>query len=490
MAISFDSVPANLRIPIVTAEFDNSRAAGGPSLLNYRALIIAQRTAAGTSAANSLTRVTSEAEAIVAAGRGSQGHRMARAWFKKNKFTELWLALVDDNAAGVLATKTLTFTGTATAAGTLNVYIGGDLVQVAVAVGDTHEDVAGALEDACDLLLDLPVTASVAAGVVTLTALNKGAVGQDLDVRVNYERGQATPAGLAVVIANGTEGVTNPVLTTMIANLGDTWYQVIAHPFTDDTSLDAIEAELTDRNGPMRMIDGVAITSALGTASALGTLGEGRNNRHSLIVAQPGTSPITPPSEFAAECAAAIAASAAADPARPFQTLALVNAKAPAESALFTAVERNLALYDGISTSSVAAGRVVQLERMVTTYQTNAAGASDESYLDATTMFTLMFLRYSWRNRMATRYPRHKLASDGTQIAAGQAVITPSIGKAEALTWFREMEELGLVEGFDQFKEDLVVERNVSNPNRLDFLLSPDLINQLIVTGTKVQFKL
>lgn len=56
------------------------------------------------------------------------------------------------------------------------------------------------------------------------------------------------------------------------------------------------------------------------------------------------------------------------------------------------------------------------------------------------------------------------------------------------MAWFREMEELGLVEGFDQFKRDLVVERNVSDPNRLDFLLPPDLINQLIVTAVKFQF--
>jgi hypothetical protein len=39
------------------------------------------------------------------------------------------------------------------------------------------------------------------------------------------------------------------------------------------------------------------------------------------------------------------------------------------------------------------------------------------------------------------------------------------------------MEELGLVENFDQFKTDLVVERNASDPNRLDFLLPPDIIN-------------
>ena len=122
--------------------------------------------------------------------------------------------------------------------------------------------------------------------------------------------------------------------------------------------------------------------------------------------------------------------------------------------------------------------------------QLSAAGSADPAYLDVTTILTLMYLRFTFRTRIATRYPRHKLANDGARFGAGQAVITPLLGKAEAVAWFREMEDLGLVEGFDQFKRDLVVERNVSDANRLDFLLSPDLINQLVVGAAKIQFLL
>jgi phage tail sheath gpL-like len=193
--------------------------------------------------------------------------------------------------------------------------------------------------------------------------------------------------------------------------------------------------------------------------------------------------------EFAAAVAAVVALNANIDPARPFQTLALACVLEPAESDLFTNTERNLLLFDGVSTSK-ASGGVVQIERLVTTYQTNGAGASDPSYLDATTMLTLLYLRFSFRNRILTRYPRHKLANDGTRYGAGQAVITPLIGKAEAVAWFREMEELGLVENFDSFVANLVVERNGSDANRLDFLLPPDLINQFIVGAVKIQFRL
>jgi phage tail sheath gpL-like len=198
----------------------------------------------------------------------------------------------------------------------------------------------------------------------------------------------------------------------------------------------------------------------------------------------------TPVDEFAAAVAAVAAFYGNADPARPFQTLALTGVLAPAEGDRFTLQERNLLLFDGISTTKTVAGGVVQLGRLITTYQTSASGASDISYLDVTTMLTLAYLRYSFRNRILQRYPRHKLADDGTRFGAGQAIITPKIGKAEAVAWFSAMETLGLVENIEQFKTDLIVERNVQDPNRLDFLLPPDLVNQFIVGAAQIQFRL
>jgi phage tail sheath gpL-like len=325
---------------------------------------------------------------------------------------------------------------------------------------------------------------------VDVTFRHKGLAGNSYNIRHSYSDGEELPAGVGLTIVQPTGGATNPTLTTLIAAMGDIWFQVWTHPYTDSTSLTAIENELSSRFGPMRMIDGVAITSSAGSHSTLTTLGDGRNSPHSVIVAQSGETPLTPPLEFAAEVAGLVARFGSADPARPFQTLAMSNALPPAEADWFTLEERNLLLFDGIATTRVGAGGVVQLDRIITTYQENAAGADDTAYMDATTMLTLLYLRYSFRTRIQTRYPRHKLASDGTRFGQGQAVITPKLGKAEAVGWFREMEELGLVENFDQFKEDLVVERNGSDPNRLDFLLPPDLINQFMVGATKLAFRL
>lgn len=490
MTVSFNSIPTALRVPFVAAEFDSSKASQGPALLAYSALMIGQKITAGSGVANTIYPVTSADDLIAIAGRGSQLHRMAIAWFASNNSTSLSVGVLDDNGAAVVATGTVTISTAATADGTLALYLGGTRITVAVTALDAVGTIATAVAAAINADLDLPVTAIAAAGIVTLTHRNKGLNGNDFDIRANFLSGDAFPAGVTIAIVGMASGATNPVLTTLIAAMGDVWYQIIVNPYTDAVSLSALEAELSDRFGPLRMIDGVAIGSAAGSHSTLTSLGNTRNSQHSCIVAQPGANPLTPPDEFAAETGAIAAKYAAIDPARPLQTLPYAHAIQPAEADLFTLEERNLLLFDGIGTTRSAAGGVVQVERPITTYQTNPSGAADTAYLDMTTMLTLLYLRYSFRARMLLRYPRHKLASDGTRFGAGQAVITPLLGKAEAVGWFREMESLGLVENFDQFKADLVVERNGVDPNRLDFLLPPDLINQLIVTAAQIAFRL
>ncbi len=493
MTISFNSIPSNLRVPFVTAEFDSSQASQGPALLAYRGLLIGQKLTAGTGVADSLYKVANVDQVITLAGRGSMLHRQALGWFASNKMTETWIGVLADNAGGVAATGTIVVSGPATAAGTIALYLGGERITIGVALGDVSTAIATAIGAAINANLDIPVTASVAASTVTLVFRHKGLVGNAYDVRHSFRDGDALPAGvgLTIVQLGGViAGTLNPVLTGLIAAMGDLWFQIWTHPYTDATSLAAIEAELALRFGPMRLQAGVAITSSAGSFSALTTLGNGRNSPHSAIVSQPGVAPLTPPMEFAAEVAGLIARYGADDPARPFQTLALSRALAPPETDQFDISERNLLLFDGISPTRRVVGGGVQLERMITTYQLSPSGADDTAYLDVTTMLTLLYLRYSFRVRMQLKYPRHKLANDGTRFGPGQAVMTPKLGKAEAVGWFRQMEELGLVENFDQFKADLVVERNATDPNRLDFLLPPDLINQLIVTAARIAFRL
>ena len=488
MSISFNDIPTNLRVPFCYVEFDSSRAQQNANTIAYRGLLIGQKLAAGTAVANTPVRVTSAAQAKTLFGAGSQLALMCAAWLENNSVTELYAGPLDDDDAAVAATGTVTIGGAPTAAGTLSLYIGGQRVRVSVATTDTPATIAAALVTAITAATDLPVTAANVDGVITLTAKNKGAAGNYIDVRVNYYDGEALPTGVTATIVAMSGGSANPELADLIAAMGDTWYHVIATAYTDASTLAELYAEMEDRAGPLRQIDGVVFAAATGTHSELGTLGDAHNDPYLSIMHCHG-SPTTP-FEWAAAVASVAAYYGNIDPARPFQTLAIDGVLAPADADLFTLQENNLLLYDGISTFSVDANGACRIQRLITTYKTNAAGADDTAYLDVNSPLTLMYLRYDFRTHILNKYPRHKLANDGTRYGAGQAVITPKVGKAEAIAKFRQWEELGLVEDVDQFKADLICERNATDPNRLDWMMPPNLVNQFRVAAVQIGFLL
>lgn len=85
------------------------------------------------------------------------------------------------------------------------------------------------------------------------------------------------------------------------------------------------------------------------------------------------------------------------DPARPLQSLRLPRHLAPVLSNQLRSNERNQLLYDSVATVKVVADNVVQIERQITTYRTNAYSDPDSSYLDMNTVATLSYLYYSTR---------------------------------------------------------------------------------------------
>jgi phage tail sheath gpL-like len=182
--------------------------------------------------------------------------------------------------------------------------------------------------------------------------------------------------------------------------------------------------------------------------------------------------------------------SLAIDPARPLQTLVLPGILPAAKSLRWDLPESNLLLHDGIATHAVGPGDVVQIQREISLYQKDSYGQPDDSYLDINTPATLSYIRYATRLRIQQRFPRHKLADDGTRFAPGQAVVTPSIVRNQLLALFTELETKGLVENFGHYSETLIVERNKDNRTRLDVLAHPDLINQFRLMAMQIQFVL
>lgn len=487
MAIDFNLIPVSLLVPGVRVEIDESKASSGAAIQEFRALIMAQKTASGSAPKDIPVALPNVEDANALFGEGSMAARMSQKFRGRNAFTNLDVIPLDDDGSAVAASGTLTFVGTATGAGTIFFYIGGDRLTAGVAIGDTETIIATAVVAAIDAAEGLAITAAAAVGVVTLTARNAGVIGNKIDLRFNFNPGEVFPAGITGTPAAMTGGTTNPVLTAAIAAMGETQYNVIAFPYVDATSLTAIEAELLSRFGPLRAIEGVAIAGEQDSVANLQTLGNTRNSQFVSILGLDSFPGI--PTERAAQVAGLVAFFGAIDPARPFQTLRL-GGLSPAEVDRFTIQEQDLLLQDGVSTLVTGPGGVIQISRLVTTRTKNDAGFVDTAFRDVNDVLQIGFYRFSWSARMSTRFPRHKLAEELSGTAdGGQNVLTPIGLKTESVAHYGNLEALGIVQDRRFFEDNSLFEISSTDPNRIDALLAPRLTGQARVIAAKVQFR-
>lgn len=491
MSVSYPNIPSNLRVPLFWAEMDNSEANttqdSGPSLL------IGSASTGSTIAKNQLTIMPSEALAGKVAGRGSQLARMVAKYRAIDPFGELWVIAVDE-PEGDAAMGKLTVTGNAQASGTISLYIGATRIQAAVVTGDTPVTVATALTAAINANADLPVTASAAAGVVTLTARHKGLTGNDIPLLMNYYGtigSENTPDGVNVAITPMAGGTGAPDLSDTVAAMGDEPFDFIGTPFSDSASLATIALEMNDSSGRWsyaRQLYGHVYTAKIGTLSDLVAFGDTLNNQH-ITVAGYETGVQTAADELVALRTARNAVFIRNDPARPTQTGELTGALPALAGSRFTLTEQQSLLMHGIATA-YSEGGVLRIQREITTYKQNAYGVADNSYLDSETLHTSAYVIRQLKSIITSKYPRHKLANDGTRFGPGQAIVTPAVLKGEMCASYRTMERAGIVENFELFKQHLVVERNVSDPTRVDVLFPPDYVNQLRVFALLNQFRL
>jgi len=469
---------------------DSSRAIDGALVGPTETVLIGQKTSDGTITAEVFTQVFSAADIQEKAGIGSQLDEMGQYWYKNNVANKLWIVALDDAGAATAGTQTLTITGTATAAGTVYLYVNGVQIQVGVSSGDANTAVATAIETAIGTGTTdaaYPVTAGAAAGVVTLTAKNGGTVGNDIDVRLNLNSGEELPAGISIAIATGVTGATDPDIDDAIAAIPDDIINWWISPYTDASNLGKLETELERRWGTLVQLDGQAVIAYEGTASAVATFGDGENSQYIQCMDAGVNSPM-PPYLWAAAVAGQMVYSADADPARPFRSLPLVGIIGDTLTDKRTDTERNSLLTSGVSTHLINTAGTVLIERMVTFYTENAVGAADTAWRNSNTASNVSFLRQSLINRINTRFPRHKLADDGTTFGAGQPIVTPSVIKGEIVDLYEDWIQLGLTEDLTTFKDSLDVERDATDRTRVNATVPPILVGQFYIFDVTLQF--
>ncbi|EHD21322.1 MULTISPECIES: phage tail sheath subtilisin-like domain-containing protein [Brenneria] len=491
--VSFSKIPDQIRVPLFYAEFDNSQA--NTATATQRTLIIGQKLDSSTQAEN-VPAVASSASTVAGLyGDGSMLHSLITAYLENDKSAIIHvLPLADDSTSMAPATGTITVASAASATGVISLYVAGLRVQLTVTASDTVSEIATALAAKINAKAGMPVTATAAASVITLTAKNRGAHGNTLDIRQNYQGiagGESTPDGLSLTIVAMSGGAGAPELDDALSNLGDTTYDFIINPYTDTTSLDAVKSFLDDSTGRWsysQLLYGHSFGVVAGTYGTLTAAGETRNNPHETLLGV-YDSP-TPPYVWSAALTGAIAPALRNDPGRPTQTLSISGVLAPPAESRFQWTERNNLLFSGISTFTVADDGTVQVENIITTYQYNSYGTEDDSYLQIETLYLLMFVTRYLKTQITSKFPRMKLAANGTRFAPGQAIVTPNIIRAELIAQYTTLETNGYVQDVSGFSDGLIVEQDSSNPNRVNVLWDGVLINQLRIFAVLNQFRL
>ncbi len=487
MTIPFEQIPTDNMVPFFFVEFSDSAGDDSLAVMPWTVLLIGQKTDAGTADPLTLYEITADGQGEDLGGDGSVAARQIDAYRSITGRKRMKAIFVEDDATAVQRVVTITYAGAAAGSGSEAVYVGSRGAEVGTANLDTPADIVTDLVAKLNAVKNFPAVATADTVNLVLTFKNGGALANEMIVSTNYRGDKGTP-GITKSIVNTTAGSVDPDLSVqdVVSVMGDDQFLAIANPYGSTANLTVIQNELADRWGPIRQIGGVQFCAKNDTFANVQSWGNAMNS--------PFTAPVSavkyqsPPEEVAAEMVGIVANAASIDPARPFQTLAFVDALPPLKADRTNFDEDNILLQSGISTLAVSdSSNQVSIQRVVSSYKTSATGAPSKTYRNVNALYTWEAIRYDIRTYMKAKYPRHKLGKEGGNYGDGQPIMTREIFKAEIISRAVEWEKNGWIEGLPAFIEALTVERSDIDDDRLDARLKPDLINQFRIAGVQIQ---
>jgi phage tail sheath gpL-like len=510
-------VPSNWNIPLFWATVDGSMA-GGLANQPQSALLVGQyNSTTGTinGGVNVPVAVPSPAAGTAMFGAGSMLDRMVQAFFLVNVNQLVWALPVSDPSGGVAATGTVAFSGSATAAGTVFIYIAGQLVSFAVNAGDSATTMGTNFSAACAALPELPVAASGSAGTITLTCNWKGSTGNDIQIIPNYygpgnmgligsgftgisgsgyNSGQVLPPGVVVTITPMSGGTGVPTWTNAISAIQMFPYQYVALPYTDSGTLTTWNNEFGFGSGgrwsySRQQYGFVCSAYRASTYSAALTAGAGWNYPVISIMCWEAATP-SPVWECAAAYCGLAALGFSEDPARPLQTLEMPGILPATLPNRFNQAQQNNLTNTGFAVQAVAPDGNPMILREQTTYQLNSFGQPDIAFGLLTVLATLAALLTRMKSAITSKYPRVKLIPNGTLIGPGQAAVTPNDILAELVSEFYNAMYDGLVDNPTAFIANVIVQISNNNPNVIQVLWPPQLVGQLRSFQALAQFRL
>lgn len=270
-------------------------------------------------------------------------------------------------------------------------------------------------------------------------------------------------------------GEAEPAIAEALASTAQGGFTIVVPAWYSQVAMTALRTHIATWTSSIEQQSILGVGAVTGTLSAATALAASLNGGAITLALLPGT-----PSS-ARQVAAAYAAVIASeeDPARPLNTLALAGIAVPPIASRLGRVEQETCLANGVTPLEVGPGNVVRIVRAVSTYTKSAAGATDVSLLDLTSIRTLYYVRQACRDRIRLRFPRSKLSSK-----------TPDAVRGELLDVLKKCEELEILENVDDNAAGLIVERSGQDVNRLNAAIPTDIVNGLHVFAGRIDLLL
>jgi phage tail sheath gpL-like len=447
------------KTPRTAVAFDKTSGAKQTSDTAREVLLVGQMLSTATVAANTPTMLLREDDGANYFGAGSMLDIACRAAFLANPFVKMSAVSVAD--AGVKATGTVTFAGTASISTIYRVRIAGVEYAVDVTLGDTATVIGASLAAKVNADKACPVTAANVTGTVTFTAKNGGTVGNGIKLMHSTTNGfdattaqvttTATLSGASLAAGTGTAS-----LTTALAAATGKRYHVISILLDDATAGGAAKAS-TDSEGDAEHNHGEiyiqASNAVLATSTALALAQNAARGQLACISGSESWS-------VAIAAAYAAADSREETATRPRNTVVLNGILPPPVATRWTRTETRTLLDNGCTPLVVIPGEQVAILRAVVTQVKNASGDFDYSTMDVTKILGFDFFRDNIVLMFNTNYPKARWADSDPDGLLPSDVATPEKVKADLINVAREMESFGIVQNVDALKDQFLVEKN------------------------------
>lgn len=452
-------VPTSIKRPGAFAKFLFSTAARGLTPLPIRVLNVGVKSAAGTATVEQPVQIFDPADSETKCGKGSELDLMNKKSFRQAALQgtqpEVWCCPIAA-PAGTAAAKTLTFSGTATEDGNVQITIAGRTITAGVSNGHAAATVASAVKDAIQAMIaDLPVTAGVVGAVVTATHVTAGVNGNEVDYAT-----VKLPAGIALAYGTGAAGTGTVDITNALDNSLDKDYDFIAigqHTSTDIT--DATSHTGAAWGYAQKRYRWIFVGDP-STLSAANTLSAAANN-YTVIVVSCEDAPNLP-GEIATAAATYVAGKEAPNANYDSGELDLYP---PAAGSVYTITEIESALSAGttplIPTSD---GTRLMIVRLVTTKITTSS-APDFSTFDLATSRTAAFMARQIDARYLREFSQEVMVVDEDD---PENVLRRVKDMVVGIHY--DMESLGYIRNVDDYVPQIQVAENISVAGRLDVI--------------------